>query len=89
MIPSLQCIVSSSSIVLISYLIFYIVSMQIYVHDVFDIRLFFFACYHTISYYGITLTSLFIYYHPTSAFYKHGMHDTTYNTFIVASLGVT
>jgi hypothetical protein len=39
-----------------------------------------------VSYYDITLTSLLINYYVTSDFCLHGMHDTSYDTPIVASL---
>jgi hypothetical protein len=60
--------------------------MQVCVHDVFATSLSSFACHDNVSYYDTTLTSLFINYCVTSAFYQHGMHDTTYNTPIVSSL---
>jgi hypothetical protein len=60
--------------------------MQIYVQDVFAIRLFSFTYYDTVSYYDITLTSLFINYCAISIFYQHSIHDTTYDTPIISSL---
>jgi hypothetical protein len=55
-------------------------------HDVFASRISCFACHDTVSYYDTILTSLFINYHGISNFYLCGMHDTSYDTFIVTSL---
>jgi hypothetical protein len=42
--------------------------------------------YDTVYTYDTTIVSLIIYYGDTSSFCMHGMHDTSYNTTIVASL---
>jgi hypothetical protein len=44
------------------------------------------SCHDKVSYYDITVTSLLINYGATSDFYLCGMHDTAYDTPIVASL---
>jgi hypothetical protein len=56
------------SIIVISYLMFCRISMQMCVYDVFAIRLSSFACYNTVSYYDTTLTSFFINYCAILAF---------------------
>jgi hypothetical protein len=67
---------------------FFRISMQIYGYDVFGIALSSFTCYDTVSYYDTSLTSLFINWYATSDFCQHGMHDTAYDTSIVASLRI-
>jgi hypothetical protein len=74
--------------------------MQIGVHDVFFIKFFSFTCYDTVSYYdtmhygcsiinrdggSTTLISHLINWCATLDFCQHDMHDTTYDTSIVAS----
>jgi hypothetical protein len=65
---------------------FYRISMQICGYDAFVIALFSFTCYDTVSYYDTSLISLIINWCATSAFCMHEMHDTAYDTSIVASL---
>jgi hypothetical protein len=60
--------------------------MQMCVHDVFVIKFSWFVCHDTVSYYDTTLISHLIKWCATSDFCQHGMHDTTYDTPIVASL---
>jgi hypothetical protein len=43
-------------------------------------------CHGTVSYYNTALISLLIDYCATSDFYLRSMHETTYDTPIVASL---
>jgi hypothetical protein len=69
-----------------SYLMFYRISIQISVHDVFAIKFTSFTCYDTVSYYDTTPISHVINWCVTSDFCQHGMHDTTYDTHIGASL---
>jgi hypothetical protein len=60
--------------------------MQICGHDALPIK-FSSSSYHdTVSYYDITSLSLLINFYATSVFYLGGMHDTSYDTSIVASL---
>jgi hypothetical protein len=68
---------------------FYKISMQICEYDVFIIALFSFICYNTVSYYDTSLIFLIINWCTTLVFYIHKMHDTVYNTSIVASLKMT
>jgi hypothetical protein len=56
------------------------------VHNVFSSRLSSFMCHDTVSYYNITLISLYINWHATSDFCQCGMHETSYDTSIVISL---
>jgi hypothetical protein len=65
---------------------FYKILMQIYGYDLFFIALSSFTCYDDVSYYETSLISLIINWCTTSAFCMHGMHDTAYDTSIVASL---
>jgi hypothetical protein len=60
--------------------------MQIGVHDVFALKFFSFTCYVTVSYYDTTIISHLINRCATSDFCQHDIHDTTYDTLIVASL---
>jgi hypothetical protein len=60
------------------------ISMQIYVHDVFDIKFSSFTCYDTVSTYDITPTSLLINCYDTSNFCQYDIHR--YDTLIMASL---
>jgi hypothetical protein len=50
-----QCIVSSYSIIVLLYSIFYTISMQICGYDAFVIALSSFTCYNTVSYYDTCL----------------------------------
>jgi hypothetical protein len=47
-----------------------------------------FTCYDTVSTHDITLMYLLINCCATSYVYQYGMHDTTYDTCIVASLSI-
>jgi hypothetical protein len=60
--------------------------MQICVYDVFATKFSSFTCYDTVSYYDTTPISHVINWCVTSDFCQHGMHDTTYDTHIGASL---
>jgi hypothetical protein len=60
--------------------------MQIYVQDLLDINFSSSMCYDTVSTYDTSTLSLILNCTATSAFCMHGMHDTTYDTPIVASL---
>jgi hypothetical protein len=55
-------------------------------YNAFVITLSCFTCYDIISYYDTSLISLIINWCATLAFAIHKMHDTTYDTSIVASL---
>jgi hypothetical protein len=75
-----------SIIIVLSYLLFCRISMQICVQNVFVTNFSRLTCYDTISWYDTTLTSLFINYDVTSTFCMHVVHDTSYDTPIVNSL---
>jgi hypothetical protein len=62
------------------------ISIQTCVQDLFDIIFSSYTCYDTISTYATTIISLIINYGDTSAFCMHDMHDTSYDTTIMASL---
>jgi hypothetical protein len=59
--------------------------MQICGYDVFVIALSSFMCYDIVLYYRTSLISLIINWCATSVFYMYGMHDTAYDTSIMAS----
>jgi hypothetical protein len=50
--------------------------MQNCVQDLFDIIIFSYMCYDTVSSYDSTIVSLIINYADTSTFYMYEMHDT-------------
>jgi hypothetical protein len=60
--------------------------MQICGQDAFPIKFSSSLCHDTVSYYDTTVTSLLLNYCATSDFCLCGMHDTGYDTTIVASL---
>jgi hypothetical protein len=60
--------------------------MQICGYDAFVIALSSFTCYAIVSYYDTSIISLIINCCAILAFCMHGMHDTSYDTSIVASL---
>jgi hypothetical protein len=60
--------------------------LPLWLADALAIKFSSYSCHNTVSYYDTTLTSLLINYYATSDFCLHGMHDTSYDTPIVASL---
>jgi hypothetical protein len=84
-LPS-QCMISYCSIIISLYLMICGISMQNCVQDLFDIGFSSYTCYDTISTYDTTIVSLIINYKDTSAFCMHRIHDTGYDTTIMASL---
>jgi hypothetical protein len=74
------------SIIVLLYLLFYRISMQICVQDIFVTNFSRLTCYDTVSWYDTTLISLLINYGVTSAFCMHVVHDTSYDTPTVSGL---
>jgi hypothetical protein len=60
--------------------------MQICGHNALLIKISSSSCYDTVSYYDTTLIFLLINYYATSDFCLYGMHNTSYDILIVASL---
>ena len=60
--------------------------MQTSVQDLFDTKFSCFTCYDMVSTYDTLTISFFINCYAKSDFCQHGMHDTAYDTPIVASL---
>jgi hypothetical protein len=60
--------------------------MQNCIQDLLNIIFSSYTCYDIVSTYDTTIVSLIINYGDTSAFCMHKIHDTSYDTTIVASL---